>query len=423
MAQHPSLAALQSFLQGGLRGESRRAVLVHLLRGCDACLMALQPAVARHFGASGAPVAMEESLAPRELAVYDEVIDRVFHQFTGPPQAGPAAYETSLAQTQALRHDDPNQMVSAALNVVAVAQRLTTDHDFSEQQIADYQARAAAELANALRVADRLNEAEIQMDRAFALAAAGTGEPAVTLRLRDLKASLLSAQHRYAEAMALFDDVEEAHRQAGDLHAAGRALLAKSNSLTQRGEPERALQALNEALELLDPQREPALSRVAAHNRIAILIDAGRFEQALESLQGAEALLAAGGRLDQARLLWAKGRILAGLSRFPLAEEALRLALAELTALGVRGHAALAGLELAPLLLRRGESDEARRHAIYAVETFTLLKIRDEQLEALLVLREAIQADMLTAALLQNVLDFLQRSEREPKARYCKRVE
>ena len=415
MAQHPSLVALQSFLHGGLRGEARRAVLLHLLRGCDACLMALQPAVARHFGAVGA---VEPDPVPDDTSAYDEVIDRVFHQFTGPPQAETAAYEVLLAQTQALRHDDPSEMVSTALNVVTIAQRLTTDHDFSEPQIADYQARAAAELANALRVADRLKEAEIQMDRAFSLAAAGTGEPAVSLRLRDLKASLLSAQHRYAEAMALFDEVEATHRQTGDRHAAGRVLLAKSNSLTQRGEPERALQALDEALELLDPVREPALARVAAHNRIAILIDAGRFEPALESLQAAEALLATGGRFDQARLLWAKGRILAGLSRFALAEEALRLALAELTALGVRGHAALAGLELATLLLRRGESDEARRHAIHAVETFTILKIRDEQLEALLVLREAIQADMLTAALLQNVSDFLQRAERDPQARY-----
>jgi tetratricopeptide (TPR) repeat protein len=375
LAQHPSLAALQSFLQGELHGERRRAVLRHLLLGCGDCLQALQPAVASHF-------------------------------------------ESLLAQTQALRHDEPDQMVATALNVLTIAQQLTTDHDFTEPQIADYRARATAELANALRVADRLPEAEVQMDRAFALAAAGTGDPALSLRLRDLRASLLSAQRRYPEAMMLFDEVEEAHRVAGDLHAAGRVLLAKSNSLLQRGEPQKALRKLDQALELLDPVREPALFRIAAHNRIAILIDAGHFDLASQTLQSAEDLLASGGRLDQARLLWARARIYAGLGHLALAEEALRQTLEELTALGVRAHAALAGLELATLLLHRGESAEARELAAQAVATFTPLKVRDEQLEALLVLREALQADLLTAALLRNVSDFLQRSERDPRARY-----
>lgn len=424
MAQHPSLTTLESFLEGSLGVHERREVLRHLLGRCDACINLLQPAIAAHFG--GVPGARRYEPAEYE-AVIDRALDRTALLAVGEKPSSRedrqgedryAVYEALLDHTAGLRHDNPELMVQAALNVVAVSQQLGVRHGFSPENLADMQARAAMELANALRVADRLWEAEAQIDRASQLLAEGTGSPSLSLRLRDIRASLLSARHCYPEALALLSEIESEHRRTGNRHGAGRSLLAQASLVAQLGDPQEALWILERAKPLIDPAREPDLARIVAHNRLLMLMDAGRFEEALEHLRESEAVLASGGRLDQARGLWARGRIFAVLGRLDLAESALRQAREELAALGTGAHAALAGLELATLLLRRGEREEARRYATEALDIFTGLKIRDPQVEAVLVLGEALREDLLTVGLLQSVSDFLRISERDPKARY-----
>lgn len=431
MAQHPLLTTLESFLEGSLRAQERREVLRHLLGRCDVCINLLQPAIAAHFG--GLPGARHYEQAEYEAAIdraIDRAVDRASRLAVGEKLPPPvpaerhqgedryAVYEALLDHTAGLRHDNPELMVQAALNVVAVSQQLGVRHGFSPAEVADMQARGAMELANALRVADRLWEAEAQIERAYQLLTEGTGNASLSLRLRDIRASLLSARHHYPEALALLSEIESEHRRAGNRHGAGRSLLAQASLVAQLGDPDEALRTLERARPLLDPVREPDLARIVAHNRLLMLMDAGRCEEALEHLRESEALLASGGRLDQARGLWARGRIFAVLGRFGLAESALRQAREELTALGTGAHAALAGLELATLVLRRGEREEARQYATEAIDVFTSLKIRDQQVEAILVLGEALQDDLLTVRLLQSVSDFLRLSERDPRVRY-----
>jgi hypothetical protein len=82
----------------------------------------------------------------------------------------------------------------------------------------------------------------------------------------------------------------------------------------------------------------------------------------------------------------------------------------------LRYKAALAGLELSAVHLRQGRPDDARERALEAFAVFARLDIGREVVAALLVLRDAFEQRLATAALLEGVIARLARLEREPAA-------
>jgi tetratricopeptide (TPR) repeat protein len=445
LKDHPRPDVLERFLLGKLEKPQSRRVVLHLLAGCDLCREAMAPLAGVLLRPESPPeLRREEVFSPgRE---YDAALDRALEaiQIHGVhlPQRRRetedlvhtiatngldevdlslhdrySSFEALLKVSQRFRHDDPEQMLHFAWSAKNMARRLA-DQGFSKQQVYDFEARAEGELGNAYRVADRLLEAEVHLDQAFCLASHGSGSVWLKLRLQDLRASLLKSRHRYQEAIFLLDEVRAGYLEAGDRHNAGRALMTKAMCFSYLSEPDQALAILSEAETLFDPVREPELARLAKHNRLFVLADAGQLEAALQTLEDHRDLLEESGRFDRCRLLGIEGRIAAGMGMLELAEDVLEEAKAGFETLKVGFHAAVAGLDLAAVVLRLERSEEAYERSLEAFEAFGALRIPDQQVEALLVLAEAMRARSLTVGLLQSVTDFLRRARHDPNARF-----
>lgn len=219
--QHPSPAAWEALILGTLTGDEHRVAVAHLLLGCETCRAAVRPILEHRAQESRDPG--DEDLDPEVLAVYADTVDRAIEgvllhgsyaplrtrhrrralacmKERGLEAASPevygrfAVYEASLIRARELRNEDREEMVRAALNAVQMASRLTVAEDgFNAEQIADFQARATAEYADALRIAGQLPEAELHLQRAFELAAMGTGRVLLSLRLQEVQSSWLEA--------------------------------------------------------------------------------------------------------------------------------------------------------------------------------------------------------------------------------------
>jgi tetratricopeptide (TPR) repeat protein len=286
------------------------------------------------------------------------------------------------------------------------------------QQVADLRARAWSELGNACRISGDLAGAEANLVRALLYADQGSGTSAPLLHLADLTASLLIDQRRFADAFQLLDLIEQVHRAAGDLHAAGRTLVSKGIAAGHALDTEDAVRLLGEALRLIDAHRDPKLVWAAVHNLLSFLVDAGRCEEAGHLLAISRSLYAAyAERLDLLKARWLEGRIAIELGDVRVAEEAFREVRAGFKEASLPYDAALASIDLAGIWLRAGRTREIRGLIDEMVAIFRARNIRREAIGALLMLREACERDRATAALLRTVTAELQRLEREPVRR------
>jgi len=436
MTAHLGAAVLSRFLDGESSNEEARAVVAHLLTGCPLCLAATSAgagppeeqgdaydlAIQRAFAAVSlhglrAPQIKEE--ARRALArCADRPPDAVLLECKEPA----AALEALLTRSANLRHDDPQGMLLHARLAVRAAQRIRDG--YNEKQRADFQARALGELANALRMAGELDEAERALAAADAMVAAGTHGAELGLRLKDVRASLLGARESFSAACALFSEVYTGRLALGDRQGAASALLGKGFYTGLAGETAEAFRLFDAALVLAEAEREPHLQVIALHNKLLFLVDIGRLAEADELLSRHRAWLwEHGGPVDRAKLLGIEGRIHAHLGHAERAEAAFGETKRAFAAAGMAGHEALITLDLASVVMRQGRSLQASELALEALQVFARLKLRDHAREALLVLAEALQDGLLTAALLDSVAEFLRRAEHDRKARYQPRFD
>jgi hypothetical protein len=439
---HPTAGDLEGFVRGALPAAQARALIAHLLAGCSRCALAL---------ASWAPLLREPAVEPPEKAQgvedYGGALGRAFaavgrhgartleheaavaralalmrRKGVGAVPAWRysrlAIFEALIAYSWGLRHDDPRKML-LHLQVAACAVPLLAQDGQPADLVADCATRVQAELANALRINDRLLEAEMALGEACNQWPRGTRDPFLAARLHDVRASLLGAQYRYREAVEVLDDLSEIYRDLGDRHLAGRALINQGRLVGLGGDPARALALLEEGLGLIDAVREPGLEVLALHNRIYFLTASGCYHEAFTLLIAhRRRLLDGGGNLGRWKLLDIEAWILASLDHLDLAEALLREARAGSAAAGAAGHAALLTLNLSHVVLRQGRTAEARMLAEEAYVAFQELDISVEAQRAVAIVRDAFAAEIATAALLQGAVDFLRRLEHEPAARF-----
>lgn len=433
MSDHPTSIELRDFWTGGLEAERARAVVRHLLEGCQRCGALLSPDLKALFGF---PVDEEET---REIEdAYDAALDRAFaaiaakvsrpggrmewirEMLVSPPPfrrpvhspaGGPPGFEALLERCRSLRYDDPSRMVDLARFASYLADRLEPRR-YGPKRVADLRCRAWTELANAYRVADRLRDAEIALDTAADAFLAGSGQEETGVRLLDIQASVDADLRRFEEAMKSLDVVHAFHLRSGDRHMAGRALLAKGLYAQYADAPEQSVELLQEGLGLVDRQRDPGLVFGAVHNLARALMACGRFDEARDFLERNSAA-DPGGRVNRLKVRWLEGQINAGLGELDRAEEALAEVLREFQALDLGYKAALAGLELAAVHLRQGRSAEARERALEAIQVFSSLGIGREAMASVLLVREAFERKVVTAALLRSVIAQLTYLERD----------
>jgi tetratricopeptide (TPR) repeat protein len=442
---HPTAAELDGFVWSRLPAERTRAIISHLLRGCESCLSALAPHIAGLLGLAEPPAPV---LSPQEEAEYDDALDRAFdavlRRAGGKPREDRArealalameaaspreipespsrppdvpAFEVLLEGSWALRHEDPEGMARLAEQARDLAERIGP-RDLEPRRALDLQCRAWVELGNAYRVADRLVEAEQALGRATELYLRGTQDELIAARLFDVQASLLGDCRRFDLAETALDLVFAIHRRRGDLHLAGRALISKGMYAGYQGEAEESVRLIEQGLQLIDPDRDPRLLFVALHNQARFLMDCGRLREARIALWTLKARgLDPGGRISELKVRWLEGQINAGLGELDRAELALREVKRGFDEAGLGYKGALAGLELGAVLLRRGRTDDAIAEGLAAVDVFLSLGIAREASVSVLLLKKGFEQRMADVTLLEYVIHLLHRNEESPTAR------
>jgi tetratricopeptide (TPR) repeat protein len=407
------------------------------MRGCATCQAAFAPHFAALLGLTPPP-----ELAPaqkeEEEAQYDAVIDRVFASviararemgkgrlpesiaasseaaLEAPPAAEKAmeipGLEALLQQSWAARTKNPAEMVRLAEQARDLADALAST--LPAAAAADLRCRAWIELGNAHRVIDNFSAAERALGRATELYLQGTQDEVLAARLFTIQASTLGDCRRFDLAETALDLVFTIHRRRGDEHAAGRALVKKAIYTGYRGNTEQALQLVEQALPLLDEEREPVLVFMALSNKARLLLDLGQIREARMALWKAKARgLDPGGLVSQLRTRWLEGQINAALGENDRAEAAFREVQSGFQDARMVYKAALVGLELGALLLRQARAEDATREILSAADTFMALGIGREASASVLLLRGAAEQKIVDTALIEYVADQLRRSE------------
>lgn len=345
---HPTPEELEGIVRGGISAKQARAVILHLLQGCDACAQVLLPyAPARYF-----PEGHEVPPPPFRPEDYDAPIDRAFALLGAPARtpeeskrealallaagglealadappdlSGIPLFEAFLERSWALRHGDPIQMVQLAQAAALQASHLN-DSEIGAKKAADLRCRAWTELANAYRVADELDLTDYALALAIDSFHQGTLDHLLGARYFDVFASQQAARRRFDLAGKTLDIVASIYRRHGDYHLAGRALVMQGIFSGYLGKAEEAVRSLRRGLADIDERRDPGLVLAAIQSQAWFLVDCGRFSEAHEALTGLRRRgLKPGGRLDTLKLRWLEGHIYAGLKDFAPAEQALQ---------------------------------------------------------------------------------------------------
>ncbi len=322
--------------------------------------------------------------------------------------------EALLERSWALRHEDPDQMVQLAQAATLLADRLVSD-ELSSEDLVDLRCRAWMELGNAYRVADELESAEDALGRAALLLEKGTKDDFLAARFFTAQASLDVARRNFAVACTAQGLVADVYRRLGDEHLAGRALIMKGIFTGYWGDAEQAIHFVQLGLSSVDERRDPGLVFAALQCKARLLVDCGRLVEARRALWDLRTSNPdMGGRVNELKVRWLEGQIFVGLRQLDHAENALRQVKHGFGEAGLQYKSALAGLELAAVMLRRNRHEEAAELALECTGVFLSLGIHREVIASILVLRKAAEMRCLTLALLQQVIDSLHRAERDP---------
>lgn len=446
MSEHPCRETLEGFLLNSLPAGEVKATVTHLLGGCDHCRSEMSELAAAMFTPDAA---LEPQLSAAEEASYDRAISAAFatalehdralmidreagerkaeELFQARRQStvvtlpeGEVTWglcEALIEKSRSLRHADPVGMLHLAHLAHLAAHRLDPAACGAER-LADMQARAWAELANAYRINDELAQAEAAMACALDLRVQGTGDPLLYARIADLNASLLFDQRRFKEVFRMLDLAYAIHRRHSGSHEVGRVLILKGLYTAVAGRPEEGLQLLVRGLTLIDRARDAYLVFQALHNILMLRVELGDYEDARRQLQRMRPLYAAHASwLDLMKLHRLEGEIAAGLGDLVTAEATFQQIRQDLEDAGRGYHAALASLDLANVWLRQGRTAEVRGLVAEIVATFRALGVEREALSALHMLQDALEREQAVLEVLRLTGGILRRLQNEPAMR------
>lgn len=423
--RHPTREELESFSNGSLDFRESKMVVTHLLGGCSQCQDTLTLMTEPMFE----PMSQDVELPPELDAAYDAAIAAAYatalektgraaasqavrplpRGAEGLPRPGEQGFftrevcETLLEKSFAIRLSDPETMLELAELAAWSAEELD-EESYGAEEVADLQARAWAEVANAHRIIGDLPKADQMMAVAVDCRTRGTGDPRLLARLSDLAASLACAQRRFDEAFRLLDIAYAIYLKLGDSHAAGRILIARGLYAGYTGEPLEGIRYLVHGLNTIDRARDPKLAFQALHNILLLRVDLGEYREARKTMRQMRPLYDRYlSELEWTKVRWMEGRIAAGLGELDEAETAFRQAREKFDGAGLGYRAALASLDLVSIWMRQGRSAEIRQLVAELLATFRAVGVEREALAGILLLRDAVECDQATQELLQLI--------------------
>jgi tetratricopeptide (TPR) repeat protein len=458
--QHPTREVLELFVNGRLSATETQTVSRHILTGCAEC----RDVAAGMWQTGETPgdrpaAASASSLGKAATAEkpdsYDQVFDRVFRcikeREAGAPREQAVArqlLEELMAQRVPARRlmivanssrfhnpllcgllidesrtsgfEDPSQAIHSARLALAIAETLTEESCGGSEARDGLWCRAAAQLANALRVNNQHDEAQRTFLPVEELVREqgriGLSDLAWVL---DLRASLHRDFRQFDAASALLERVILIYQKLGQWNLLGRALLQRSAICGEVGDLETEMTLLRRSLDLLDPEEDPRTFLVARHNLIMALNQSGRSREAFALLFHTRPLyLRMGDRMTLLRLRWVEGAVALGLSRLEQAEVAFREVRDAYIELSLDYDAAVISLELASVYVRQGRAGDLRHLAQEMLVVFTTREIHREALQALSFFCGAARMEGVGMALVREISDFLKQARNNPDLRF-----
>lgn len=328
--------------------------------------------------------------------------------------------ECLIAESHEQGFNDPARSLELARLAVSAATALSAESCGGGEMLHSLQARAWAQLGNALRIRADYTEAE----RAFAVADSLLAEdPRINAldvaRVLDQKASLSRRQLQYAEACRLLDRVIAIYRKLGQWNLLGRAFYQKSVVYGEAGDTDSQMKLLRSALDLLDPNEDPRLFLYIRHSLILALTESGRAREAFALLfHTRPQYLKMGDRGSLVSLRWLEGKVAMGMQRTEQAEAAFREVRDASVELGQDYDAALAALDLASVYALQGRAGELRLLAAESLAIFQSRQIHREAMAALLVFHSAAEMEQAELALVHEVATFLKRARNNPSLQF-----
>ena len=404
---HPSVVEISSFLRqgSGNAAASNARCTRHLLAGCPICQRVMAEIRSRRpsergygqaFAAAGRALASflaEGSLpAERPETLLAELAalpcEEQIHRAADPRFSTPLLIHRLLEDSHALRYENPDRMLHLAELARRAAEACSVEAAGSGPRLADLRAQAWRQVANALRVCGRLQEAEDAFAAAQRFRGEGTGDPRLRALLCEQMASLSIFQRRFQAAVDLAEEAGRIYRELDERTSLASTMVQRAVAALYSGEADLAVRLLNRALPLIDPAADPHLLLAACHNLVRCYIDLGQPDRALSihsetrdlyrSLEDPLIVLRAG---------WQEGQLLRDLGHLRAAEAALRLARQGFQERGLRFEVAVVSLDLAGVYIRLGATEDLERTLAETAAIFRALKVDRELLVSLLQLR------------------------------------
>ncbi len=329
----------------------------------------------------------------------------------------PYLVEVLLRRVKESIFEDSGEALELAELAVVVAQNIPRDR-YGDKPVAAAQARALGYLGNAQRVTLNLAKAASSLERAFDLACQDCPEDrALHAEILSLLASLRQDQGRSTEVLEILDRAIGIYKVAGNHHLVGRAMLKRSKALSFLGQLEASLAAAREARDLIDASQEPLLELIARERLIVILAKLGRGREAKLELEACRALFArfSQPRL-QPRLLATQGLVAQAVGDLAAAEAMLREARKGYLDEGAGYDAADISMDLAKVLVLRGDTDALQALAREMHDLFPW--VHSEVRRALALFMEAAFQDRVTLEFLEALSTYLQRARYNPALKF-----
>ncbi len=439
-------AQWRSFRRGELSPDARRATLRAVLTDPmfedalnapapappraedygDAFDRGVAAAFARHASRTQDAVTVAESAERLEARLGSESSDALAREVADRP----AVWRRRLAKhlrrrSRAVGFEDAGVAIALARLAVAVldvtvgslgVEAATGEDIRAREQHRRAQARAWAQLGNALRIGSDLRAADDALGKALGFVESDLDPPEHRAAILSLTASLRSDQSRFDEAVALCKEAARLAKRARQDGLYARVQLILASQYAYRSELDQAIEVLVDVQAHLDPGEDSRLALVASHNSASYLNEARRPVEAWAQLRHvrrhAEAI---GNDLDLLRLRWLEGRVLLAMKRVEEGLAALHEAGAAFLERDMAYEMAQISLELAAHHAERGAHAEVRRLAGKLVPVFAARDVHREARAALEVFVDAVRNETIERDLINRVSAYLEHARDRPR--------
>lgn len=407
----------------------------HLLAGCSPCRENLHTASMKRTGGydySAAFAGAQSSLAaflakvpasvesPEALLAEIEAMPAEAQlQAMGEGRyAQPGFIRHLIDASHKIRYQDVDRMLRLTELARNAAESCGAEDAGGEKRLSDLRSQAWRQRGNALRICGHLPEAEEAFATAWRHSDAGTRDPLLRALLCTQAGSLRYFQRRFAEAVDLADDACRIYQELGEQHSWASCMVQKAIASLYAGEAEEAVRTLNEAIPLIETDRDPQLLLAACHNLVRCYIELGRPEQALSIYSETRELYKKfDDPLIKLRVSWLEGQLLLDMGHLRAAESALLHARQGFAERNLHYEAALISLDLAAVYVRLQAHPELRQTVAETVPIFRALRVDREAIASLLQLQQLTSQNRQALELIRLLNNRIEQLSHRPASK------